>query len=49
MQLSRTPGALPVMENNPDVKVLLAFKFEDFTLSVNMELEALMHASYGGL
>ena len=32
LQLSRTPGPLPTMQLNPDVKDLLAFRFEDFTL-----------------
>lgn len=32
LQLSRTPKALPVMEINPDVKDLFAFRFEDFKL-----------------
>ncbi|OJV55528.1 MAG: thymidylate synthase [Bacteroidetes bacterium 43-16] len=32
LQLSRTPFALPVMKINPEVKDLLDFKFEDFTL-----------------
>jgi thymidylate synthase len=32
LQLSREPRALPTMRINPDVKDILAFKFEDFTL-----------------
>ncbi len=32
LQLSRTPKALPVMEINPEVKDLFAFRFEDFKL-----------------
>jgi len=32
LQLTRTPRELPVMEINPDVKSILEFKFEDFTL-----------------
>lgn len=31
-QLSRTPGALPVMLINPEVTDLFSFKFEDFNL-----------------
>ena len=31
-QLGRTPRALPTMRLNPDVKELLDFKYEDFTL-----------------
>lgn len=31
-QLSRTPGALPTMKINEQVKDLFAFRFEDFTL-----------------
>ena len=33
LQLSREPGPLPTMQLNPSVKDLLAFRFEDFTLS----------------
>lgn len=33
LQLSRTPGTLPTMTINPDVKDLFEFKFDDFTLS----------------
>ncbi|WP_285008018.1 thymidylate synthase [Pedobacter faecalis] len=32
LQLSRTPHKLPVMEINPEVKDIFAFKYEDFTL-----------------
>lgn len=32
LQLSRAPHALPVMEINPEVKDILAFRFEDFSL-----------------
>ena len=32
LQLSRTPRALPTMHINPEVKNILDFKFEDFTL-----------------
>lgn len=32
LQLSRSPGKLPKMKINPEVKDLFAFKFEDFTL-----------------
>lgn len=32
LQLSRTPKELPVMEINPEVKDLFAFRFEDFKL-----------------
>ena len=32
LQLSRTPGPLPVMRLNPDVKDLFAFTFDDFSL-----------------
>ena len=31
-QLTRTPGKLPKMLLNPDVKELLDFTYEDFTL-----------------
>ncbi len=33
LQLSREPHALPTMTLNPDVKDILGFKFEDFTLT----------------
>ncbi len=33
LQLSREPRALPSMKINPDVTDILAFKFEDFTLT----------------
>ncbi|MGZ8257202.1 MAG: thymidylate synthase, partial [Gallionella sp.] len=33
LQLSREPHALPTMSINPDVKDILNFKFEDFTLT----------------
>lgn len=32
LQLSRTPGPLPVMRLNPDLKDLFAFTFDDFSL-----------------
>ena len=32
LQLTRTPRALPTMKINPDVKDILDFKYEDFTL-----------------
>jgi thymidylate synthase len=32
LQLSRTPGALPVMHINPDVSDIFGFKYEDFRL-----------------
>ena len=32
LQLSRTPKALPTMKINPEVKEILDFKYEDFTL-----------------
>ncbi len=32
LQLTREPKALPVMEINPDIKDLFAFRFEDFKL-----------------
>ena len=32
-QLARTPGKLPVMTLNPEVKDIFDFKYEDFTLS----------------
>ncbi|MCZ2476558.1 thymidylate synthase [Aquirufa antheringensis] len=32
LQLSRTPKALPIMKINPEVKDILDFKYEDFTL-----------------
>jgi len=33
LQLARSPGTLPTLRLNPAVKDLLAFRFEDFTLS----------------
>ncbi|MFD3293008.1 thymidylate synthase [Aquirufa sp. KTFRIE-69F] len=32
LQLTRTPKALPIMKINPEVKDILDFKYEDFTL-----------------
>lgn len=32
LQLSRTPRPLPVMEINPEIKDIFAFRYEDFTL-----------------
>jgi len=32
LQLTRTPGALPKMKLNPDIKDLFSFKYEDFEL-----------------
>ncbi|WP_025898280.1 thymidylate synthase [Sneathiella glossodoripedis] len=32
LQLTRTPGSLPTMQINPDIKDLFAFKYEDFKL-----------------
>jgi thymidylate synthase len=32
LQLSRVPGALPVMKINPEVRDIFGFTFEDFTL-----------------
>jgi thymidylate synthase len=32
LQLTRAPGLLPTMRLNPEVKDLLSFRFEDFTL-----------------
>ena len=32
LQISRTPKELPLMKINPEVKDLLAFKYEDFEL-----------------
>ena len=32
LQLTRTPKALPVMEINPQVRDIFAFRFEDFKL-----------------
>ena len=32
LQLTRTPRALPIMKINPEVKDILDFKYEDFTL-----------------
>ncbi|MFM6913290.1 MAG: thymidylate synthase, partial [Aquirufa sp.] len=32
LQLTRTPRALPTMKINPNVKDILDFKYEDFTL-----------------
>ncbi|MCX7168870.1 MAG: thymidylate synthase [Proteobacteria bacterium] len=33
LQLTRTPRSLPQLQLNPEVKELLAFRFEDFTLT----------------
>jgi thymidylate synthase len=33
LQLSREPHALPVMTINPEVRDILSFKYEDFTLT----------------
>ena len=33
LQLTRAPRALPQLQLNPEVKELLAFRFEDFTLT----------------
>jgi len=33
LQLTRSPGKLPTLQLNPAVEDLLAFRFEDFTLS----------------
>jgi thymidylate synthase len=43
LQLSREPKALPVMEINPEIKDLFAFRFEDFKL-VGYEAEASIKA-----
>ena len=43
LQLEREPKALPVMEINPDVKDLFAFRFEDFKL-VGYEADASIKA-----
>ncbi|MBP9712485.1 MAG: thymidylate synthase, partial [Sterolibacterium sp.] len=32
LQLTRTPGALPIMQLNPAVQDIFAFRYEDFTL-----------------
>jgi thymidylate synthase len=32
LQLSRIPKALPIMQINPDIKDIFAFKYDDFTL-----------------
>ena len=32
LQLTRTPGKLPTLKINPEVKDIFAFKFEDFEL-----------------
>jgi thymidylate synthase len=31
-QLTRTPGALPQLKINPDIKDIFSFSFEDFSL-----------------
>lgn len=43
LQLSRTPHPLPTMQINPDVKSILEFRFEDFSL-VNYESHAAIKA-----
>jgi len=44
LQITRTPGVLPTMKINPEVKDIFDFKFEDFEL-VNYEPQAHIKAS----
>ena len=44
LQITRTPGTLPTMNINPDVKDIFDFKFEDFEL-VNYEPQAHIKAA----
>ena len=43
LQITRTPGVLPTMKINPEVKDIFDFKFEDFEL-VNYEPQAHIRA-----